>query len=87
VKHLYFKCCGCFGPIGGTNDYCGVECQAEQGGTVEKNVYTWFWVRSSLAKRLWNKCMEYKVTQANGEVVWYKLEGSAVPLKVNYLSA
>ena len=48
------------------------------------NVYTWFWVRSSLPKRVWNKCMEYKVTVAQEKVVWYKLHnGNVVPVKVS----
>ena len=84
LSTISLQCCGCFGPIGGSKDYCGVECQARQGGTIAKNIYTWFWVRSSLSKRLWNKCMEYKVTLANGKVVWYKLyKGNAVPILVS----
>ncbi|CAB3990904.1 Hypothetical predicted protein, partial [Paramuricea clavata] len=76
------KCCGCFGPVGGKKNYCGTECRAKNGGTIEKNVYTWFWVRSSLPKRVWNKCMEYKVTVAQGKVVWYKLyNGNSIPVK------
>ena len=50
-----------------------------------KNVYTWFWVRSSLPKRVWNKCMEYKVTVAPGKEVWYKLyHGNNVPVWVSF---
>ncbi|CAB4007966.1 Hypothetical predicted protein [Paramuricea clavata] len=76
------KCCGCFGPVGGKKNYCGTECRAKNGGTFVKNVYTWFWVRSSLPKRVWNKCMEYKVTVAQGKVVWYKLyNGNSIPVK------
>ncbi|CAB4017887.1 Hypothetical predicted protein, partial [Paramuricea clavata] len=75
------KCCGCFGPVGGKKNYCGTECRAKNGGTIVKNLYTWFWVRSSLPKRVWNKCMEYKVTVAQGKVVWYKLyHGNTVPV-------
>ena len=38
-------------------------------------------MRSSLPKRLWNKCMEYKVIE-NGVPVWYKLTGDKLlPLK------
>ena len=75
------KCCACFGPIGGKRNYCGIECKAKNGGSVVKNVYTWFWVRSSLPKKVWNKCMEYKVTVGQGKVVWYKLyNGNTVPI-------
>ncbi|CAB4039587.1 Hypothetical predicted protein, partial [Paramuricea clavata] len=44
-------------------------------------MYTWFWVRSSIPRRLWSKCMDYKVTE-NGAAVWYKLVGdNELPLK------
>ncbi|CAB4013219.1 Hypothetical predicted protein [Paramuricea clavata] len=75
------KCCGCFGPVGGKKNYCGTDCSVKNGGTFVKNVYTWFWVRSSLPKRVWNKCMEYKVTVSQGKVVWYKLyNGNSIPV-------
>ena len=78
------QCCGCFGPVGGKKNYCGAECTAKNGGTTEKNVYTWFWVRSSLPKKVWNKCMEYKVTVSPGKEVWYKLyHGNNVPVLVS----
>ena len=51
------------------------------GGTVSTNIYTWFWVRSALPKRVWNKCMEYKITKANGDVAWFKLVGGNVNQK------
>ena len=70
---MYLQCCGCFGPVGGKkNITVGHYCTAKNGGTIVKNVYTWFWVRPSLPKRVWNKCMEYKVTVAPGKEVWYK---------------
>ena len=89
VITIYQQCCGCFGPAGGKKNYCGTECTAKNGGTIVKNVYTWFWVRSSLPKRVWNKCMEYKVTVAPGKEVWYKLyHGNNVPVLVSfYLSS
>ena len=43
-------------------------------------------VRSSLPKRVWNKCMEYKVNVGQGKVVWYKLKnGNDVPVMVSHL--
>jgi hypothetical protein len=85
VSALYFQCCGCFGPIGGRKNYCDTQCKAKNGGTVLKSVYTWFWVRTSLPKKLWDNCMEYKVAVGNGKVVWYKLyDGSAVPVLVSF---
>jgi hypothetical protein len=80
----YFKiCCGCFGPAGGTDDYCNPDCTAKNGGTVKKDTYTWFWVRTSLPKRVWHRCMEYKVKNENGDMVSYKLlDGNTTPEKV-----
>ncbi|CAB4037077.1 ---NA---, partial [Paramuricea clavata] len=78
------KCCGCFGPAGGTDDYCGTYCKKRRNGTVTKNVYSWFWVRSSIPKKVWNKCMDYKVTTPSGDTVRYKLlDGNPTPEKVN----
>ena len=77
------KCCGCFGPVGGTNDYCAENCKAINGGTVVKKIFTWFWVRSSLPKKLWKKCMDYQVKKDDGKLTWYKLVGhSVIPVKV-----
>ena len=77
-----FKCCGCYGPKNGKKNYCFKECDSQNGGTIRKNVYTWFWVRSSIPRRLWSKCMDYKVME-NGAAVWYKLIGdSELPVKV-----
>ncbi|XP_046839650.1 uncharacterized protein LOC124433845 isoform X4 [Xenia sp. Carnegie-2017] len=75
------KCCGCYGPKNGKNDYCFKECEAKNGGTIKKNVYAWFWVRSRIPRRIWRNCMDYKVIE-NGNAVWYKLLGSnGVPVK------
>ena len=42
-------------------------------------------MRSALPKRVWNKCMEYKITKANGDVAWFKLVGGNVnPKEVSY---
>ncbi|XP_046843366.1 uncharacterized protein LOC124437432 isoform X2 [Xenia sp. Carnegie-2017] len=77
-------CCGCFGPPGGTDNYCGTKCDAINGGSIinSKNIYTWIWVRSNLPKRLWNKCMEYQSEDEFGQMQWYILKGdSAAPKK------
>ncbi|XP_028393389.1 uncharacterized protein LOC114517771 [Dendronephthya gigantea] len=55
------KCCGCFGPKGGRQNYCGPGCTAINGGTVMKNVFVWFWVRNRMPERLWKRCMEFKM--------------------------
>ena len=79
-------CCGCFGPVGGTDDYCGHDCTAKNGGTVKKHTYTWFWVRTSLPKRVWNRCMEYKVKSEDGNMVSYRLmDGNTTPEKVTVM--
>ncbi|XP_046839735.1 uncharacterized protein LOC124433918 isoform X2 [Xenia sp. Carnegie-2017] len=75
------KCCGCYSPKNGKKNYCFKECEAKNGGTIKKNVFTWFWVRSRIPTRKWRNCMDYKVIK-NGTAVWYKLLGSnEVPVK------
>ncbi|XP_046839722.1 uncharacterized protein LOC124433904 isoform X2 [Xenia sp. Carnegie-2017] len=75
------KCCGCYGPKNVKSNYCFQECEAKNGGTIKKNVFTWFWVRSRIPTRKWSNCMDYKVIE-NGTAVWYKLLGSnEVPVK------
>ena len=69
--------------MGGTKDYCTENCKAINGGTVAKNVFMWFWVRSSLPKRLWKKCMDYQVKRNDGKLISYKLIGHNVaPVEV-----
>lgn len=83
AKYICYQCCGCFGPVGGTDDYCGTDCKKRRGGAIMKNVYIWFWVRVSIPKKVWNKCMDYKVTTENGDIIWYKLlDGNPTPEKV-----
>jgi hypothetical protein len=83
TKHIYYQCCGCFGPAGGTDDYCGTDCKKRRNGTIVKNFYSWFWVRSSIPKKVWKKCMDYKVTTPNGDTVRYKLlDRNPTPEKV-----
>jgi hypothetical protein len=77
------QCCGCYGPVGGTKDYCAENCKAINGGTVMKTVFTWFWIRSSLPKKIWKKCMDYQVRKDNGKLTSYKLVGhSVIPTEV-----
>ncbi|XP_028391546.1 uncharacterized protein LOC114516311 [Dendronephthya gigantea] len=71
-------CCSCFSPPDSTEDLCGTDCKAKPGATLIKNVYSWFWVRTSSPKKVWNKCMDYKVSETNGDEVWYKLVGQNV---------
>ncbi len=81
------QCCGCFGQVGGTANYCDTQCNAINGGTYldPKGIYTWVWVRSSLPKRIWNRCMEYQSEDENGQIQWYNLVGdSIVPEKVRH---
>ncbi|XP_028411771.1 uncharacterized protein LOC114534515 [Dendronephthya gigantea] len=72
------KCCACFGPDS-KKDYCAPRCQAINGGTVlkeEDNITVWFWIRSSLPKRVWKKCMEFKETNDAGKLeIWHVEDG------------
>ena len=69
--------------MGGTKDYCAEHCKPINGGTVTKNVFTWFWLRSSLPKRLWKKCVDYQVKRNDRKLIWYKLIGhSVIPVEV-----
>ena len=53
---------------------------------MRKDIFTWFWVRSSLPKKLWKKCMDYEVKLDNGKSIWYKLVGhDVIPVLVFYL--
>ena len=77
---LHGTCCGCFGPAGGTANYCDTQCNPINGGTSidPKNIYSWVWVRSSMPKRIWNRCMEYQSQDENGQLQWYTLMGDSV---------
>ncbi|XP_028397006.1 uncharacterized protein LOC114520857 isoform X2 [Dendronephthya gigantea] len=75
-------CCGCYGPSGGRGDYCTPDCTPKNGGTAERNSYTWFWVRTSLPKRVWRRCMEYQVANKDGVMISYRiLDGNPMPEK------
>ncbi|CAB3989345.1 Hypothetical predicted protein, partial [Paramuricea clavata] len=70
------KCCACFGPDS-KQDYCAPKCQAINGGTVlreKDNITVWFWIRSSLPKRVWKKCMEFKEKNSAGKMETFRVE-------------
>ncbi|CAB4026434.1 Hypothetical predicted protein, partial [Paramuricea clavata] len=69
------KCCACYGPAGGSDIYCEKECKAKNGGTVTTNAHAWFWVRLNPPQKVWEKCMEYRTEEENGDAAWYKLVG------------
>ena len=79
------KCCACYGP-NSDEDYCAPGCKAINGGTVltdddSTEIHAWFWVRTSLPKRVWKKCMEYEKME-NGKIFkWHVDEHTNVPKK------
>lgn len=80
---LHFQCCACYGPVDGNGVYCGKECKAKNGGTVTKHAHAWFWVRLNPPQKVWEKCMEYKTEEEDGDAAWYKLIGDRnTPVKV-----
>ena len=75
-KLLILKCCACFGPDS-KQDYCAPRCQAINGGTVLKekdNITVWFWIRSSLPKRVWKQCMEFNEKNREGKLEIWRVE-------------
>ena len=81
---LSLQCCACYGPPGGKDVYCYKKCQAVNGGTVTKHASAWFWVRLNPPRKVWEKCMEYKSENENGESAWYKLLGDRnIPVNVS----
>ena len=68
------KCCACYGPKGGTDNYCLKNCSAINGGKVITQVVTWIWIRSSLPKRVWRKCIDFTTTDKNGKKEMYRLD-------------
>ena len=58
-------------------DYCARTWQAINGGMVlkkENNITSWFWIRSSLPKRVWKKCMEFKEENNVGKLETWRVE-------------
>ncbi len=49
-------------------------CSAINGGKVTKQVVTWVWIRSSLPKRVWRKCIDFTITNKNGKEEKYRLD-------------
>jgi hypothetical protein len=85
--YALLQCCACYGPPGGRDVYCLKECQATNGGTITKHASSWFWVRLNPARKVWEKCMEYKSEDENGDSAWYKLVGDRnIPVKVRTIN-
>ncbi|CAB4004689.1 Hypothetical predicted protein [Paramuricea clavata] len=61
------KCCACFGPKGGKQNYCGSNCTVINGGTITKKAFVWFWVRTRMPQRVWKRCMEFFVNNSAGK--------------------
>ena len=58
-------------------DYCAPKCRAINGGTILKekdNITVWFWIRSSLPKRVWKRCMEFKEQNSIGKLETWRIE-------------
>ncbi|CAB4045674.1 Hypothetical predicted protein, partial [Paramuricea clavata] len=69
------KCCACFGPKGGRGHYCSRNCKAVNGGTIiTGKVYVWFWIRTRMPKRLWKRCMEFKMKTEAGKSESYYID-------------
>ena len=50
---------------------------------MKKNVHTWVGIRSSIPKRVWKKCIEYTVTDKNGNKEIYSVdENTGIRTKV-----
>jgi hypothetical protein len=52
-------------------------------------VYVWYWIRTRLPKRLWKRCMEYKMKTKTGKFETYhidKLTGTARKVSTVLLS-
>ncbi|XP_028405278.1 uncharacterized protein LOC114527785 [Dendronephthya gigantea] len=76
------KCCACYGPAGGDGVYCGEQCKVKNGGKISRNAHARFWVRLNPPRKVWERCMEYKTEEENGDAAWYKLVGDRnIPVK------
>ena len=45
-----------------------------KGGRVTKDVNTWIWIRSSLPKRVWRKCIDFTITGPDGKKEKYRVD-------------
>ena len=85
IMYTFYQCCACYGPVGGSGVYCGRECKSKNGGTVVKDANAWFWIRLNPPQKVWEKCMEYRTEEENGDAAWYKLIGDRdTPVKVSF---
>ena len=39
-----------------------------------KNAFAWFWVRTSMPKRVWKRCMEFKLKTSQGVAETYFID-------------
>ena len=39
-----------------------------------KKAFVWFWVRTSMPKRVWERCMEFKMKNADGKLEKYFID-------------
>ena len=69
-----FQCCACYGPKGGRGNYCGTACTKRNAGTVTKNAYVWFWIRTRQPHRVWKRCMQFKVKLESGKTETYHID-------------
>jgi hypothetical protein len=67
-------------------DYCAPRCEAMNGGTILKKdatIRVWFWIRTSLPKRAWKKCMEFKERSSAGKLeTWHVSDEGGIAKKV-----
>ncbi len=88
--YLLLQCCACFGPDSKT-DYCAPRCQAINGGTILKKdakIRVWFWIRTSLPKRAWKRCMEFRERNTAGKLeTWHVSNEGGIAKKVLYIVA
>ena len=45
------------------------------GGTIlQGKVYVWYWIRTRMPKRVWKRCMEFKITTEAGKLEAYYID-------------
>ncbi|XP_028399998.1 uncharacterized protein LOC114523319 [Dendronephthya gigantea] len=75
-------CCSCSSPPDSTEDLCGTDCKAKPGATLIKHVYSWYWVRSSSPKKVWNRCPCKSSGSIEDDLIPLKLRVNAALLKL-----
>ena len=52
-----------------------MKCKAVNGGTIlQSKVYVWYWMRTSMPKREWKRCMEFKMKTEAGKMETYYID-------------